>query len=79
MIRGRDSMVKLPTRPDALEVALDRSAIIVVDMQNAFASRGGLLDLAGIDIAGAGDVVQTVDGVLGAARASGVQVVYLQT
>jgi ureidoacrylate peracid hydrolase len=72
-------MVRLPTRPEALEVALDRSAIIVVDMQNAFASRGGLLDLAGIDISGAAEVVGTVDAVLGAARTSGVQVVYLQT
>jgi nicotinamidase-related amidase len=36
-------MVRLPTRPDALDVALDRSAIVVVDMQNAFASKGGLL------------------------------------
>ena len=72
-------MMKLPTRPEALEVALDRSAIIVVDMQNAFASRGGLLDLAGIDISGAAEVVRTVDGVLDAARTSGVQVVYLQT
>ena len=70
-------MIALPTRPEALEVALDRSAIIVVDMQNAFASRGGLLDLAGIDISGAAEVVRTVDAVLGAARTRGVQVVYL--
>jgi len=72
-------MIAIPTRPEALEVALDRSAIIVVDMQNAFASRGGLLDLAGIDISGAAEVVRTVDAVLGAARTRGVQVVYLQT
>ena len=72
-------MVKLATRPDALEVALDRSAIVVVDMQNAFASKGGLLDLAGIDISGAADVVRTIDSVLEAARTSGVQIVYLQT
>lgn len=72
-------MVKLATRPDALDVAFDRSAIVVVDMQNAFASKGGLLDLAGIDISGAADVVRTIDSVLETARASGVQVVYLQT
>jgi len=35
-------MVTLVTRPEPLEVALDKSAIIVVDMQNAFASNGGL-------------------------------------
>jgi ureidoacrylate peracid hydrolase len=72
-------MVKLATRPDALEVALDSSAIVVVDMQNAFASKGGLLDLAGIDISGAAEVVRTIDSLLEAARTSGVQVVYLQT
>jgi ureidoacrylate peracid hydrolase len=72
-------MLRLATRPDALDVALDRSAIVVVDMQNAFASKGGLLDLAGIDISGAGEVVRTIDSVLEAARAHGVQVIYLQT
>ena len=72
-------MVKLPTRPESLDVALNRSAIVVVDMQNAFASKGGLLDLAGIDISGAAEVVRTIGTVLDAARASGVHVVYLQT
>jgi len=72
-------MLRLPTRPETLDVVLDRSAIVVVDMQNAFASKGGLLDLAGIDISGAAEVVRTIDTVLDAARASGVHVVYLQT
>jgi ureidoacrylate peracid hydrolase len=72
-------MVRLSTRPETLDVALDRSAIVVVDMQNSFASKGGLLDLAGIDISGAAEVVRTVGSVLAAARASGIQVVYLQT
>lgn len=72
-------MVNLLTRPEPLEVALEKSAVIVVDMQNAFASRGGLLDLAGIDISGAGAVVSVIRSVLQAAREHGVQVVYLQT
>jgi ureidoacrylate peracid hydrolase len=72
-------MLRLPTRPETLDVVLDRSAIVVVDMQNAFASKGGLLDLAGIDISGAAEVVRTIDTVLDAARPSGVHVVYLQT
>ncbi|MGH8149829.1 MAG: cysteine hydrolase family protein, partial [Steroidobacteraceae bacterium] len=49
------------------------------DMQNAFASKGGLLDLAGVDISGAGAVVRTIRSVLAAARERGVQIVYLQT
>jgi len=72
-------MVTLVTRPEPLEVALDKSAIIVVDMQNAFASKGGLLDLAGVDISGAAGVVSTIHSVLAAARSNGVPIVYLQT
>lgn len=72
-------MTTLNTRPEPLEVELTKSAIVVVDMQNAFASKGGLLDLAGVDISGAGAVVRTIEGVLKAARERGVQVVYLQT
>jgi ureidoacrylate peracid hydrolase len=73
------SKIELPTRPEPLEVTLERSAVLVVDMQNAFAKPGGLLDLAGIDISGAADVVRTIGGVLDAARHRRVPVVYLQT
>jgi ureidoacrylate peracid hydrolase len=72
-------MSTLKTRPEPLEVALDKSALVVVDMQNAFASPRGLLDLAGIDISGAAQVVRVIRSVLAAARTRGVQVVYLQT
>ncbi len=72
-------MVKLTTRPEPLDVALDKAALVVVDMQNAFASNGGLLDLAGVDISGASSVVRTVHAVLAAARSSGLPIIYLQT
>lgn len=47
-------------------------------MQNAFAKKGGLLDIAGMDISGAACVVNTIAGVLSAARRGGLPVVYLQ-
>jgi len=72
-------MRTLPTRPEPIEIALEKSAVVVVDMQNAFAAKGGLLDLAGIDISGAGNVVRSISTLLTAARGAGVQVVYLQT
>src|SRR5262249_39491102 len=75
----RGPMSTLTTRPEPLDVAFEKSALVVVDMQNAFASKGGLLDLAGIDISGAARVVRAIESVLRAARARGVQVVYLQT
>ena len=71
--------LRLPTRPEPLDIDPARTAVVVVDMQNAFASPGGLLDLAGVDIAGAAAVVRTSGGILAAARSSAVPVVYLQT
>jgi ureidoacrylate peracid hydrolase len=69
--------VELPASPDALSLDLDRTALVVVDMQNAFASPGGMLDLAGIDVRPARDVIANVRMVIEAARRSGLPVVYL--
>lgn len=71
--------MQLPTRPEPLDVSPDQSALLVVDMQNAFASQGGLLDLAGVDISGAADVVRTIRSLLDAARRRQIPIVYLQT
>jgi ureidoacrylate peracid hydrolase len=73
------AVLTLATRPEPLEIQLEKAAIVVVDMQNAFASTGGLLDLAGHDISGAAVVVRAIASILPAARARGVPVVYLQT
>ena len=43
-------MITLPARPESLTFAPQQSALIVVDMQNAYASQGGYLDLAGFDV-----------------------------
>jgi ureidoacrylate peracid hydrolase len=70
-------MVELPAEPAAVALDLDRTALLVVDMQNAFASPGGMLDLAGIDVRPAADVVANARMVCEAARGAGVPVVYL--
>jgi ureidoacrylate peracid hydrolase len=54
------------------------SAVIVIDMQNAYASPGGYVDLAGFDISGAASVIGRIGQVLDTARKGGVQVIYLQ-
>jgi ureidoacrylate peracid hydrolase len=71
-------MPKLNTKPQPIEVSLAKSALVLVDMQNAFASRGGMLDIAGIDISDARRVVGVIRAVLDAARPAGVPVVYLR-
>jgi ureidoacrylate peracid hydrolase len=71
-------MVTLPARPEPLRVAADQTAVVVIDMQNAYASEGGYVDLAGFDIAGAAGTIGQIAKVLETARAAGVQVIYLQ-
>ena len=46
-------------------------------MQNAFASKGGMLDLAGIDVSGAQAAVMNAARLLESARRSGIPVLYL--
>ena len=69
--------VELVAEPEPLTLDLDRTAVLVVDMQNAFASPGGMLDLAGIDVAPAAGVVANARLVCEAARRAGLPVVYL--
>ncbi len=67
----------LPARPEPIEITLDRTAVLVVDMQNAFASKGGMLDLAGVDVSAANDAVANAGLLADAARAAGIPVIYL--
>src|SRR5713101_2465124 len=71
-------MLKLGAKPGPIEVELEKSAVVVVDMQNAFASKGGMLDIAGADISGASRVVSSIKTILDAARRVNVPVVYVQ-
>lgn len=71
-------MPKLDAKPGAIEVDLTKAAVVVVDMQNAFATKGGMLDIAGADISEAPRVVRSIKGILKAARQAGVLVVYVQ-
>ena len=75
---GDARTVTLPARPEPVRVRTDNTAVIVVDMQNAYASPGGYLDLAGFDIGGAAKVVEQCAKVVETARAAGIPIVYFQ-
>jgi len=70
--------VVLPARPEAIRLDPATTAVIVVDMQNAYASKGGYVDEAGFDIAPAASVIGRIEGVLDVARGAGMTVVFLQ-
>lgn len=71
-------MLRLQAKPEPVEVDLTKSAVVAVDMQNAFATKGGMLDIAGADISGAPRVIRSIQSVLDAARRAGVLAVYVQ-
>jgi len=68
----------LTARPEALRLSPAETAVIVIDMQNAYASQGGYVDLAGFDISGAQGVIGRIATVLDTARAAGMPVIFLQ-
>ena len=71
-------MVPLTAKPEPVVLDLSQTAVIVVDMQNAFLSKGGMFDLAGFDLSGAEPAIAVNQRLLVAARDAGVKVIYLQ-
>jgi ureidoacrylate peracid hydrolase len=57
---------------------LERTAVVVVDMQNDFVSVGGMFDQNGVPTEPVRTVVPTIRRVLEAARGQGIPVVYLK-
>lgn len=75
---GRYGGVVLPARPEPIALDPAMSALIVVDMQNAYASAGGYLDLAGFDVSATGPVIERIAQAVAAARAAGILVIWFQ-
>jgi len=71
-------VLELNARPEPVTVDLRQTALMVVDMQNGFASKGGMLDIAGADLSGAPAVIRSIGGILKTIRAKAIPVVYLQ-
>jgi ureidoacrylate peracid hydrolase len=70
--------VSINARPEPIRIDPERTAVIVVDMQNDFASEGGLLANAGIDISPIKAVVPAISRVVDVARRAGSKVIYLK-
>jgi ureidoacrylate peracid hydrolase len=70
--------VDIDARPNALALVPSATAMIVVDMQNDFASRGGMFDRAGIPIDAIQAIVEPTHRVIAAGRDAGMHVVFLK-
>lgn len=70
--------VVLAARPQPIAIDPARTAVIVVDMQNDFGSKGGMFDRAGIDISGIQRAVAPTRHAIQVARKAGIHIVYLK-
>lgn len=78
MTLSSEKLVSVEAKPEPVEIDLKKTAVVVVDMQNAFASKGGMFDLVGQDISGAKSVIETNKRIITVARKAGVKVIYLK-
>src|SRR5437016_106926 len=74
----KNEMVTLNAKPEPIAIDPARSAVIVVDMENDFAAKGGMFDRAGVDVSGAQKAIGPTAKVLAAARQAGIKIVYLK-
>jgi ureidoacrylate peracid hydrolase len=70
--------IQLAARPEAIGVVPEETALIVVDMQHAYCSPGGYIDLIGFDVSAAPPIIEEAARTIAACRAAGIPVIYLQ-
>jgi ureidoacrylate peracid hydrolase len=73
---GESEIVTLQAEPQPLEMDLKRTAVLVIDMQNTFVSKGGSFDRSGKDMSVIRATIEPNRKILEAARAKGVKVIY---
>jgi ureidoacrylate peracid hydrolase len=70
--------LQIDAKPEPISIDATATAVIVIDMQNDFGSKGGMFDLAGIDISGIKKAILPTRRVLDAARAANIKIIYLR-
>ncbi len=69
----------IPANPEPVKIELERTALVVVDMQNAFCSIGGMFDLMGsLNKPKVDKVIEVDKKVILACRSCGIKIIYLR-
>lgn len=74
----KSRIIKIYAKPAAIAIDTAKTAVIVVDMENDFGSKGGMFDLAGIDISMIQKAVAPTAKVLAATRNADIPIIYLK-
>jgi ureidoacrylate peracid hydrolase len=74
----KGTAMQIQARPESVDVDPTRTAVLVVDMQNAFGSPGGMFDKVGVPISSIQAAVAPTQAAVEAARRAGLKIVYLK-
>ena len=70
--------IVIEAEPEPITIDCTKTAILVVDMQNAFVSKGGYFDAIGIDISATARIILPCKNIISAGRENGIKIVYLK-
>ena len=71
--------IVVPAKPESIRIDLKRTATIIVDMQNAFCSKGGMIDIVGnLNEMKVEHVIKANKKVIDSSRNAGIKIVYLR-
>jgi ureidoacrylate peracid hydrolase len=71
--------IVVPANPEAIKIDSRRTALVIVDMQNAFCSKGGIFDIRGdLDEAKIKRVIENEKKVIDTFRNKGLKIIYLR-
>ena len=68
----------IQAEPEPIDIDTSKTAVIVVDMQNAFVRQGGYFDIIGYDITATQRIIKPCREIVETARQKGIQIIYLQ-
>ena len=74
---SNQDLISLLAEPQPLEINIKRTAVIIVDMQNAFVKEGGMFHRWGIDISANQTVIKPIQQISTLAREKGCKVIYI--
>ncbi|MBN1106054.1 MAG: isochorismatase family protein [Deltaproteobacteria bacterium] len=67
----------IEAEPEPISINVLKTAVIVVDMQNAFVKKGGYFDVTGHDISNTQRIIAPCQRVIAASRKKGARIIYL--
>jgi ureidoacrylate peracid hydrolase len=70
--------IHIIAKPDSISIDASKTAVIVVDMENDFCSKGGLMDRVGANISVIQNIINPTKKFLAAARNANIPIIYLK-